>query len=63
MRFDLFSELLQTASEYDDGVAMSHTVNIPALGHLARMADSETINRCLQQLAAQRASIMKEEDK
>ena len=56
---DLFTELLETVLDYDDGIAASHTVFIPALYHLRKMADDETIDRCLAKLAAERAELAK----
>jgi len=60
MRFDLFNELLQTVAAYDDGIVASHTVFIPALEHLHKMADSHTIQRCLNKLARERKQLSAE---
>jgi len=53
---DLFTELLETVLNYD-GIAASQMVVIPALYHLRKMADDETIDRCLKKLAAERAEL------
>ena len=59
---DLFTELLETVLEtvldYRN-VATSHVAVIPALHHLRKMADDETIDRCLAKLAAERAELAK----
>ena len=54
---DLFNELLETVLDYDDGIAMSHTVHIPALRHLREMADNATIDRCLKKLKNEREAL------
>lgn len=57
---DLFTELLETVLNYNDGITASHLVYIPALGELSQIADPETIDRCLKRMAAERAKLKRE---
>ncbi len=61
MKFDLFSELLQTVADFDDGITVSHLVSIPAGGYLNQIADDTTISRCLKKLQAERESLRSKE--
>lgn len=51
---DLFNELLETVLNYHDGITASHVVSIPALGYLHKIADHETIDRCLKKMRKER---------
>ena len=59
---DLFNELLETVLDYDDGIAASHLVHIPAMPHLYKIADHTTIVRCLAKLKKEREAKAKADD-
>lgn len=54
---DMFNELIDTVIDTEDRlskVSADAVVSVPAIGYLRRIADDETINRCVKKRREQR---------